>query len=625
MATDTIMRVATPEAPQEPEAPLVETRRGAGREILATMERTRAAAGEPQLNPLLSTTMVGNGLMANQANEKRLAKKAAEADQKQSITFNGDGTVSITGAPAADFMETARTQSAGTLAGVYATLERLGMAPSKKPDDPSLDDDVTEEELVEAGMTLRGWDRSRSVKEARRAMKDPLIKKRAGEWIRTHYRKDLGDRYGDAQPILNDEEQRQTRARQETVETRRNFESYLSNDLLHLGSAEKAVEVGKQRVEAAGGRWNESMADEIRSSFTGQREKALGDRAKTVSTRLNSIRDEDVRGYKPTDRETFIANIEEEIGGLTAAERIRFGKRFDGLQQEIATQQRQQARAEERLSMAIDRFSRSTAEKPMTLAIGDAKVLPADQLIQWVGDPKVNQQQLVMTMRRRAAEMAPESDGYKDIQQTTGETVALIERIRLTAGLERSQLRDAAAVTAAIEAGKINKGDAEQLARGLEKIKSLADREKAMQAEHRKLRDKLLVIDGRGVEYRPPGAPATSTSAAPAQKPAASAPAAKPTPRTTAPAAKPGAQTMSAADATAAVLQRIVSGISSARKRAEIRTPNAEDVGYRASRPAIAAVERTGRRAAAAYDRTRKKTALRTPNAEDIGYRITRR
>jgi hypothetical protein len=571
MATDTIMRVASPEAPQEPEAPLVETRRGAGRDMLATMDRIRTAAGEPKLNPLLSSTMVGNALIANQANEQRLAKKGAEADQKQSITFNGDGTVSISGAPAADFVETAKSQSAGTLAAVYATLERLGMAPSKKPNDPSFDDDVTEEELVEAGMTLRGWDRSRSVKEARKAMKDPLIKKRAGEWIRTHYRKDLGDRYGDAQPILNDEEQRQTRTRQEHVESRRNFENFLSNDLLNLGSAEKAVEVGQKRVEAAGGRWNESMAEEIRSAFTGQREKALDSRAKFVGTRLNSIRDEDVRGYKPNERETFLANVEEELGGLTAAERVRFGKRFDGLQQEIATQQRQQARAEQRLSMALDRFSKASAEKPMTLAIGDAKVLPADQLIQWVGDPKVNQQSLVMTMRRRAAEVSPQSDDYQGVQQATGETVALIERIRLNAGLERSQLKDPAAVTAAIEAGKINKGDAEQLARGLEKIKSLAAREQSMLSEHKKIRDELVIIDGRGARYTPPPAqeaPKTRPAASPPVRPAA------------VPKAKPAAPAKKPVD-TAGILQRIVSGYSRVRKQTELRIPNPESVGRR--------------------------------------------
>jgi hypothetical protein len=497
---------APPPVPESPDDPLVQTRAGVGREMLATMRRISADAEKPQLNPVLGTVMVGNAITANRANEKRMSEKAAEADLKQTITFNGDGTVDVKGAPAADFIETAKSQSAGTLAGVYTVLERLGMAPRTKPDDKVFDEDITEEELYRVGVTRRGWSPEKSRAEAKRAMKNPLVKERALGWIRDNYAADMADRYKTAQPIINDQEQRETRDRllkdadrQAAGETRRNFEAFLGNNLVDLGSEDDAVAVGKERVSAAGGKWTDSMEKEVRATYIGQRRKFIGDQQTKVSQRLNSLRDEDVRGYKPEQRAEFLANVEEELGPLTGAQKVRLGKRFDGLQEEIATQRKTQERQQERFEMALTKFATATAEKPMKLAVSDAKAIPAEQLIQWVGDAKVHQPTLMTTIRRRAEHVSPQGEDWKGSQLKSREEIAKVESIRSRAGLSRADLRDPAKINAAIEGKLITGSDAEQLAVALERIAAQAQREQQMKSEYEQLK---AIIDGKAQPYR---------------------------------------------------------------------------------------------------------------------------
>ena len=493
---------------ESPNDPLVQTRRGVGREMLATMERIRGEAEQPQLNPLLSTVMVGNALSANRANEKRLSEKAAEADQNQKITLNGDGTFDIKGGQAADLIATAKTQSAGTLAGVYAVLDKLGLTPRHRADDPELDNGMTYDEVYRGAIEL-GASPKVAKRQAEKIMRDPKLQAEAARQLRERRSADAIERYKVVQPIINDEEQRQNRtrleadaARQAAGETRRNFEAFLGNNLVDLGTEDDAAKVGRERVEAGGGKWTESMDKEIRSAYRGQRTKAITERSKTVNTRVNGLRDEDVRGYKPNQRGEFIANQEEELGPLTAAQRIRFEKRFDGLQEEIRIAADKERRSQERFDATMSKFATSSQEKPLKLAIGDAKVVPAEQLIQWVGDPKVDQPQLVITMRRRMESVSPESDDWNDSQLRSREEIAKVESIRQRAGLTRADLRNPEKINAAIDAKLINGGDAEQLAVALERIAAQAKREQSMQSEYAALRDKLLVVDGKAVPYR---------------------------------------------------------------------------------------------------------------------------
>jgi hypothetical protein len=202
-----------------------ETMRGVGRDMLATMARLRGEAEKPQVNPMLATVMIGNALAANRANEKRISEKAGEIDSKQKVTLNADGTVDVKGMAGADFVATAKTQSAGTLAGVYAVLERFGVAPKTKPDDKTFDDDLTYEELVDIGRRVRGWDERKAKQEANRAMKDPVVRKRALQWIKDNYSQNLIDRYGAVKPVLDEEQRRVTEERQQT-----NLDRQFAND-----------------------------------------------------------------------------------------------------------------------------------------------------------------------------------------------------------------------------------------------------------------------------------------------------------------------------------------------------------------------------------------------------------
>jgi hypothetical protein len=414
------------EATQAPAAPLAETARGAGRDMLATMERIRSSAGEPKLNPVLATAMIANGLTATKANEKRLSEKAAELDQKSTVTMNADGTFSVTKMPAADFIESAKEQTAGTLAGVYATLQKLGLAPAMKPDDAALDDTPEFQEFYNAGLQ-RGWSPRQSRKQAARAMKDPEVGKRAMQWIRDNYAQDVVNRYKFAQPVINDAQQDAKEERLVGAERRRLLNQILDQGVMTLGETPaEAVIAARERL----GTITEGEEKAIKAQYQKEREKAVTSRAQAVNSRVTSIRDEDVRGYKPNQIEQFIADQEADLGPLNAAQKIGLTKRFEGLQEKIAIQLRGEKRRDEQLSAMWKRLEGGSVDKPEKISLTEAKVADVDDLLAMKGDPRVDQAVLETRLRTKNSQLqAREKSLTRDIVGKRTERTAVSDRL----------------------------------------------------------------------------------------------------------------------------------------------------------------------------------------------------
>lgn len=357
------------------------------------------AAPEPQtkrslLNPILASVMRGNAQVQSNARGKEADQKMDEAVRRIKITENGDGTIDVKGAPA-EFFE-GRSLAAEGKAATVAPIERvetaLGTAAPQAVEDPSPPEQVEAMETMYRTNDAAWGERLPRPYEVDKLLDSPdgirrltLLLGGTDEHARTNIEKiNKGnnralakanftkrlvglhsDLYATAKPAVDDTQQNRRINAETKKETRRTIEAFLGNNLVDLGSEDDAVATGQQRLEAAGLAWDQSMDDETRATYRGQKRKLEKLGGQAVSTVLDQMRDEDVRGYGG-DFDAWLKNKEGSLGvTFSDGQRGAAQARFRGIQTEIKAAEvkvaRERAKEEIRAARVDAREARAVA------------------------------------------------------------------------------------------------------------------------------------------------------------------------------------------------------------------------------------------------------------------------
>lgn len=398
-------------------------------DLLRTLQRIRASAGEPEipLNPLIASTMVAMGEVASEAAGKKADEQAARTPPPEITLKPGPGgkpVATIKNAPIFDAEEQKAQAKATPREMVQDALKQHGHR-LPRPQDAARDvagfGGAFTAAAAEGGVGLGTALIAALVSRhggARERFARNIANMRAANEDQVFLRK--------VKPLLDEEQQIDAAERrayyQKVGEARKLIRS---TDFSKLSSPEEAYE------EIAAASELDEFPPFLISAIDTKRaldlKKAEESRQKSVDQRITGMKKEDVAGYDSF--EAWLADQEAEKGSFTKSQASRAKGRFSGLRREVSIQNRREDRIAEKHEERGEKKIKPTKEWPVGRLVSSKGKAEIDQDA-WTIAVEQKEEEIRESIRKNQAELATKREELAGLEEVEGSDSSRVRRLR---------------------------------------------------------------------------------------------------------------------------------------------------------------------------------------------------